>query len=153
MMSRATATTAGMTTTSEPRAEVTRHRGTFALTVLGLSPVPASRPRVTRWGTYYTKTYKAWIAAAEKAIPQSRDPLTGPLTISVEFVVQRPKTSKRAYPKGDIDNYEKAVYDMLTKRGYWHDDDQLVTTSTVTKRFTEPGEEPGFTVIVNAQED
>jgi len=100
--------------------------------VLPFPPTPASRPRVTRWGTYYTKTYKAYRALAEQAIPKSRQPvLTGCLKATIEFVCKRPKKVTRITPIGDIDNYTKAIFDAVTgikKLGfkmYWVDDDQV----------------------------
>lgn len=102
---------------------------------LWLPPVPASRPRVTRWGTYYTKTYKTWMTLAEAVIPsRGLPPLEGPLEVSVRFDCYRPKATKLDIPKGDIDNYLKSILDVLTKRGYWLDDKQIVAV-TATKQF------------------
>lgn len=123
---------------------VTRQRGGFTIT-LPFPPVPASRPRVTRWGTYYAKTYKAYRELADKAIPRSSNPpLQGNLTAHVEFVCLRPKTTKRINPKGDIDNHCKAILDAVTgtkksPKGYWRDDDQIIHLHA-TKRFAEQGE-------------
>jgi len=116
----------------------------LASLVFPFNPVPASRPRVTRWGTYYGKAYKAWKAQAERFIPHGGlclDAAT-PLKIMLEFIVQRPKTSKLALPKGDIDNYAKGPLDALTKAGgYWHDDRQ-VKTLIASKRFAIKAEKP-----------
>ena len=110
--------------------------------LLPISPVPASRPRVTRWGTYYTKTYKEWMAAAHDAIAQNtRDPLDGNLEVHIDLCIHKPKTTKRLNPRGDIDNYIKAVLDAITKRAYWHDDDQIVLLSAI-KRWSHPNEIP-----------
>lgn len=134
-----------MSTSSEPRCTVTRREGLLALSLFVL-PVPASRPRVTRWGTYYSKTYKAYKAAADKAIPRSdAPPLDGNLYVRVKFVCPRPKTTKRLNPKGDIDNHMKAIFDAITgtkknPKGYWHDDDQIVAVDA-TKRFAADDEE------------
>lgn len=91
-------------------------------------PVPASRPRVTRWGVYYGKTYKNYREEMDKALPPSaRPPLEGPLAVDVTFYIQKPKTTKRHWPRGDIDNYVKAILDAINGKGYWVDDDQVVT--------------------------
>ena len=104
-------------------------------------PVPASRPRVTRWGTYYGKTYKAYMADSETAIPKATAKLTGNLHVDVDFVCSRPKTTKLSTPKGDIDNHLKAILDVITKQGYWHDDVQIESL-TATKRFAVGTETP-----------
>jgi Holliday junction resolvase RusA-like endonuclease len=114
---------------------------------LPFPPTPASRPRVSRWGTYYGKTYKAYRELADKAIPQSRKPaLTGNLKATIEFVCHKPKTTKRINPLGDIDNHMKAVLDAITgtkknPKGYWKDDDQIVEVYAL-KRWPHPGEQP-----------
>lgn len=79
--------------------------------------------------------------AADAAIPQADAPLDGDLKVRVEFVCPRPKTTSRSNPRGDIDNYLKAILDVLTKKGYWHDDDQIVRC-LASKRFAEGLEEP-----------
>lgn len=112
-----------------------------------LAPVPASRPRVTKWGTYYTGTYKRWMKDAEVAIPEAESPFEGNLVVTLDLVAARPKTTKRANPRGDIDNYIKAVLDALTKKGYWNDDDQIVTLHA-DKRWPSDKEEPHFTVRI-----
>lgn len=112
-----------------------------------LNPVPASRPRVTRWGTYYAKRYKEWMQAAAELIPESPVKQEGNLAVFVSCVVQKPKTTKRANPNGDIDNYAKAVLDAVTKAGYWNDDDQIVEL-TIIKRFTNQDETPYFGVNI-----
>lgn len=81
------------------------------------------------------------MSAADKAIPPCATPLDGPLQVDVEFVCTKPKTTKRHWPRGDGDNYEKSLYDAITKAGYWGDDDQIVEARWV-KRFAKPGEEP-----------
>lgn len=116
---------------------------------LYLNPVPASRPRVGRFGTYYRKTYKAWKKAAESAVPQNSDyPLGGPLIVTVVAVCSRPKTTKRYYPRGDVDNFAKGILDVLTKRGYWNDDDQIVDLY-VRKRYPGKHERPHVWVKVS----
>lgn len=125
---------------------VTRGKGWFTL-VLPFPPTPASRPRVSKWGTYYGKTYRAYRELADKAIPKSRQPaFTGNLRATIEFVCHKPKTTKRQCPVGDIDNHMKAVLDAITGKkgtvkGYWNDDDQI-TEVTALKRWVYPGETP-----------
>lgn len=49
-------------------------------------------------------------------------------------MIPRAKTSKLIVPIGDGDNYEKALYDILQKKGYLSDDKWIVT-ATWRKRF------------------
>ena len=80
---------------------------------IGLNPVPASRPRVTKWGTYYGKRYSTWKKAAPFHLPSDPHPYFGKAHVAVclEFIVNRPKTTKRSTPLGDTDNYAKAALD------------------------------------------
>lgn len=119
-----------------------------------VNPVPASRPRVTKWGTYYAKTYKNWMAEAlkvtieEPPAPQLSELLLGPLRVHLSFLVKKPITTKRDFPRGDLDNYEKAVLDHITKHcNVWVDDDQVVQLSS-RKRFATSNEKPGILVMV-----
>ena len=59
-----------------------------------LNPVPASRPRVSKWGTYYPKRYATWKKDALKHLPANLEkgneyyqkPME--LTVCIEFIVQ-----------------------------------------------------------------
>lgn len=110
-----------------------------------VNPVPASRPRVTRWGTYFAKTYRQYREDAKRALPPADVPLEGPLAVSMVFTVRRPKSTKLAHPKPDIDNFAKAALDVLTTQGYWQDDHQVIRLRC-SKEWAEPGE-PGMTRI------
>lgn len=115
---------------------------------IAVPPVPASRPRVTRWGVYYAKTYKTWMDAAAVALSDVGHRVDGPLRVSLLHVVARPKTTQRDYPRGDVDNYAKASLDAITKcERVWDDDDQILELIT-SKRFATPGEEPHTEVTV-----
>jgi Holliday junction resolvase RusA-like endonuclease len=106
------------------------------------NPAPASRPRVTRWGVYYGKSYTAWRKLAEKVTSpgELHLPPNVPLLVVVETISARPRTSKKLWPKGDTDNFAKGPLDVITKAtGWWHDDDQIVFLLTA-KRWAEPDE-------------
>jgi len=60
-------------------------------------------------------------------------PLTGPITASVTFYCKKAKTTKRSYPRGDVDNYAKAILDAAN--GKLYDDDDQIIQLTVTKLF------------------
>jgi Holliday junction resolvase RusA-like endonuclease len=115
---------------------------------LPVNPVPASRPRVTRWGVYYGKKYTQWRKDVEKYLSTiiHEQNLTGPLCVLVENFVLKPKTSKKTHPRGDVDNYAKAPLDAVTSHTeIWGDDDQIVCL-LITKQFTE--DEPGTQITV-----
>lgn len=118
---------------------------------LAINPVPASRPRVTRWGTYYGKTYerfkKEGLLKAD-ALPKVQT--DGPVVLLIDHVVQKPKTSKLDSPRGDTDNYVKSTLDVLTKAQRVYNDDDQVVALFAFKRFAEADEEPG--IVIDALE-
>lgn len=116
-----------------------------------LDPVPASRPRVSKWGTYYAKTYKDWMKRAAEILPPLAFPHAGFLRVELEFIVRKPRTSKLHTPRGDIDNYAKAILDALTKADHWGDDGQVVTLFA-SKRFAAPDEEAGIRIRIEPNE-
>lgn len=111
-----------------------------------LNPVPASRPRVSKWGTYYGKTYNTWRKDAEKFVKTSKAAATGPLIVLVECFIKQPKTTKRSYPRGDVDNYAKAPLDKLNKH-HFEDDDQILGL-WVTKAFVSTEEDAGTRITI-----
>ena len=113
-------------------------------------PTPASRPRVTSHGTYFTGSYRDYRKALELAIPPAPAPLEGNLTVNVTFDCVKPKTTKRLNPRGDIDNHVKAIFDAITKAGYWVDDDQI-TQLYATKQWADPT--PATTITITHNED
>lgn len=128
--------------------------------VLPVKPVPASRPRVTRWGTYYLKTYKSYKDAAHEAIPVCKEEtLDCELTADIEFICYRPKTTKLLSPRGDIDNHMKAILDAVvgqaaTKKQacrlkHYISDDDIISHVTALKRYAEPHEEPCTIITVS----
>ena len=73
------------------------------------------------------------------------DELAIPIRAESLFAIPRAKTSKLIVPVGDGDNYEKSIYDLLTKKGYLSDDKWIVT-GTWRKRFLPTGSQ-GYTLI------
>lgn len=147
-----------VTKTSEPYATI-KQTASRVEVVLFCVPVPASRPRVTKWGTYYLKTYKTYKDAADKAIPLSKlAPLEGNLQATIEFACHRPKTTKRLNPRGDLDNYIKAILDAVVGQSatkkvkcklkkYINDDDQF-TSIYAHKRWVHGDEEPYTRIVI-----
>jgi Holliday junction resolvase RusA-like endonuclease len=114
---------------------------------LAVKPVPASRPRVSKWGTFYLKTYESYRKEAKAAALQFPGiPTDQPVIVMLEIVAEKPRTGKLAMPRGDVDNFAKATLDVMTTAGKWWGDDDQVLGLTVIKRYAEKGEEPG-TVI------
>lgn len=109
--------------------------------VIELAPVPAARPRVSKWGTYYPPNYKDWKKAAEAFFPFSPTPLEGALAVELEVVCKRPKKPTSPIPTGDVDNYAKAALDAVNDAKLWHDDKQVVSLA-VSKRYAGDGEAP-----------
>ena len=129
--------------------------GDFSLSI-DTKPVPASRPRVSKWGTYYAKTYRRWRDQAAILLREARcgpEPLSGPLAVLTEIVSPKARTSKRHWPQGDNDNYEKAIWDVITNQNrFWGDDDQIVFNAT-WKRYAKANETPGVRLHVYQLED
>jgi Holliday junction resolvase RusA-like endonuclease len=76
-----------------------------------------------------------------------------PVDVDIQAIIQKPRTGKRSYPRGDVDNYAKGILDSLTSHGnVWDDDDQVIQL-TVSKRYALPTEEPHMIIeITNAKE-
>lgn len=121
---------------------------------LPVKPIPASRPRVSRWGTYYGKNYTTFREEAAKALDAVKSNVfVGPLCVVTELVLSLPKTTCRLYPRGDNDNFEKGTWDAITKSAkVWEDDDQIVLNIT-HKRFTVKKEEPGIYLTIYELEE
>jgi Holliday junction resolvase RusA-like endonuclease len=108
--------------------------------VFKVNPVPASRPRVSKYGTYYLPTYRAFKDAMTECIagnPHGYKRLNGPLNVRVICRVARPRTTVRSSPNGDVDNYAKAVLDSCNGV-LWEDDDQILELFA-SKEFADVG--------------
>jgi Holliday junction resolvase RusA-like endonuclease len=113
-----------------------------------IKPVAASRPRLSRYGVYYSKTYTDWRNEARRHVAQIETIHTGALIVIVEISVMRPKTSKKLWPRSDVDNLAKGPLDVITEnKGIWGDDDQIVGL-WVTKRFTLNPAEAGMVISI-----
>ena len=112
---------------------------------LPLNPVPASRPKIGRYGAYYGKRYSSWKHSAESMfslLAVGVKPTDDDFHVAVHSVVLKPRTGTLPHPLGDVDNFVKAPLDALTKAQLlWHDDKQVVTL-LATKRYSLPDETP-----------
>src|SRR5574343_1757915 len=110
-------------------------------------PVPAARPRVSKFGAFYPKSYTDYKNAARQQMPEYGEPLAEPLFVHVRVVMVKPKTSKLTIPTGDVDNLAKSILDSITDCKVVWEDDKHVQELTVTKEFGHPDDE-GFHVSV-----
>ena len=107
--------------------------------IFNIEPIVKGRPRVTRWGTYTPER----TASFEKALKEmarahwNNEPLDGPLKVRLRLICKKPKKPSKPYPRGDTDNYAKAVSDALNEV-VWLDDSQIVDERT-TKEYGDEG--------------
>lgn len=90
---------------------------------------------------------KPWRAAVAAAYPQ--EPLDGPVMVSIEFLLRRPKSVRRDLPfvQPDLDKLIRSTLDGLTGRAY-HDDAQVVRFGTVGKSYADADDPPGAWITV-----
>lgn len=122
---------------------------------LPIAPVPAARPRVSRWGTYYPKTYREWKASAAgllKPFWKEGSPTDETVCVSVHAVAKRPQKLTRPLPHPDVDNYVKAVLDVITGSQLVWQDDRQVAYLWATKRYADAGETPHSFIRVTVDE-
>lgn len=102
--------------------------------------------------SYLHPTYRAWKDEAVKLLAEiPRDPewfADGPLEVSLEVIIAKPKTTKRAFPRGDRDNYEKGIFDAITQAGGWWSDDDQIVSGPFRKRWAAPGEPEGYLITI-----
>jgi Holliday junction resolvase RusA-like endonuclease len=108
-----------------------------------LKPTPASRLRVSRYGTYYGKNYTRFRKIAEALIPDTvgkkHKPYDDDTPLSVHLLISVPKPksgSDKLWPRGDVDNFAKGVLDSCNGI-VWKDDDSI-TKLTIEKVWGDP---------------
>ena len=123
--------------------------------IVPINPVPASRPRVTRWGVYYGKKHTQYIKDTTKLIKQCKKPKNTPVKVEISFYIQIPKSKSESVKNKlhgqyhistpDIDNLEKLILDILTNKGYWQDD-SIIASLTATKKWTKDNPRTEITI-------
>mgnify|MGYP003153836050 FL=1 len=127
---------------------------TISLT-FNINPVPASRPRVTRWGTFYGKKYKEFkremgVMLIESDRPSLVNPvlwledlISADMTFFVPMARSWSKKKKSLKNEqfcdnnADLDNYEKAILDSLN--GIYFNDDRQIVQQKSQKIWAETG--------------
>lgn len=112
-----------------------------------VAPVPASRPRISKYGNYYPKTYTEFRKLVYRCLKklQGKHEAVDKVEFSVdlELICKKPKKPTNPYPRGDVDNYAKGYLDSITyAQLFWVDDIQVVKLN-ITKRYQEEGEDYG----------
>ena len=113
-----------------------------------INPVPASRPRVSRWSTYYPKKYTKFKKDMEALTSElETTPSEKLVSVELEFGIMIPKSwSKKKREElnntycsnnSDIDNYIKAILDSLN--GIVYVDDKQVVELFAKKIYSEEG--------------
>ena len=113
-----------------------------------INPVPAARPRVSRWSTYYPKKYTQFKKDMEALTSElNTTPCENLVCVSLEFLIKIPKSwskkkrlaSENTYcnNNADIDNYIKAILDSLNGV-FFIDDKQVVEVFAIKKYSNEP---------------
>lgn len=129
-----------------------KHEVTF---FLPFEPIPSPRPQARVIGKfaqfYMPKAYMDWKRAVADFVKThvQATPVElheAPVTVTGTYIATQPKTTKLAFPKPDLDNYEKSLLDALSMaETIWKDDTQ-VHTMVSHKRWAGPEEQPGIDV-------
>lgn len=115
--------------------------------IFNVLPVPASRPRITRWSTYFPKRYSQFKKDMEVVLNDIHVvPTDSLLSVKIEFYVPMPKSWSKKKRKerlhtycdnnADLDNYTKALLDSLEGK-YFNNDKQVVQTDHLRKIYAE----------------
>ena len=113
-----------------------------------INPVPASRPRVSRWSTYYPKKYTKFKKDMEALTSEiETTPSEKLVSVELEFRIMMPKSFSKKKKQGlnntycsnnsDIDNYIKAILDSLN--GVFYIDDKQVVEIFARKIYGDEG--------------
>lgn len=110
-------------------------------------------PVITVYTPTKTKQWKKDIIKQVKTKAPSK-PWVGAIRCDREYIMPRPKCHKNTRyhtKKPDIDNLDKALFDALDK--IFFIGDQQICAGIHTKRYVNPGEEPGVIAKFTLLED
>ena len=115
--------------------------------IFHINPTAASRARVSFKGGhgYFVGPYKRFREEMATLVPTvigDHVPYTGDISVTVEFMAKRPKTTKLSSPRGDIDNYLKAAFDSMNGKVF--DDDKQIVICHARKAWTPSHEDEGY---------
>jgi len=117
-----------------------------------VAPVPASRPRISKYGNYYPKTYTEFRKYLYKELKKYQGKYDAvkkaEFKVTLEIICKKPKKPSNPYPRGDVDNYAKGYLDGITYAGLFWDDDIQVTQLNISKRYQNEGEEYGANITI-----
>ena len=116
-----------------------------------VKPTPASRPRISRYGNYYPKSYTDYRKATYQYLKKLKDKysvMDGTYQVYLEFICYRPKKPSNSYPRGDCDNHQKAILDSITYAQIFWKDDDVITKITAEKRYQKEDEQVGTIISV-----
>ncbi len=107
-----------------------------------IDPVPKGRPRFSKKSKRpctpkATRCFEAHVKKLAK-LQYLGDVLTGATAVEIKFYMKRPERPANDYPRGDIDNYTKAILDGLNKIVF--KDDAQVCSIKSSKHYAEHGE-------------
>jgi Holliday junction resolvase RusA-like endonuclease len=124
-----------------------------------IEPAPASRPRISSRGTHYSKRYTKFrknfkycllIGLKDAEIKRTDLPLEGELEVEYIFRCRQPSSPSHPYPRGDVDNYAKAVQDSLESGGLFGNDSQI-TRMAVEKQYAPKGEDGWIEITIRTR--
>ena len=117
-----------------------------------VKPVPASRPRISKYGSYYTKTYKDFRAEAYRFLKTIKDKYPpcpdSTFSVEIEFICYKPQRPSNSYPRGDVDNYLKGIIDSMVYCNMFFEDDIQITKMVGIKRYQMKDEPYGMNIKV-----
>ena len=121
---------------------------------IDIEPISHKQPELSRnGGVYYRKSpYKTFrdtmMRLCPTLVPKSWRRFRGAIKVDLIVVKPKPKTTKRKWPIGDVDNYSKGILDRLNKI-VWDDDDQILDLR-VRKRWATPRKPVGIYLKVTS---
>ena len=113
------------------------------MNILNISPIPASRPRFSKYGTYNTSKYSNYKKSLSIMLKQiHKTQIENQCRLTIKFYLPIPKMSKKKteehigmyhYKKPDLDNLLKGFMDAAN--GIVYKDDNIVSSIIAEKYY------------------